>query len=48
MVIPRPQLYSGMSLIKYGVLCNLDHCVPVSFARDNLKRTVAKVQTLDY
>ncbi|PRP83180.1 hypothetical protein PROFUN_09344 [Planoprotostelium fungivorum] len=31
------QFYSGMSLINYGVLWNLDHCVPVSFAIDNLK-----------
>ncbi|PRP73800.1 hypothetical protein PROFUN_16355, partial [Planoprotostelium fungivorum] len=31
------QFYSGMSLMNYGVLWNLDHCVPVSFAKDNLK-----------
>ncbi|PRP75695.1 hypothetical protein PROFUN_15403 [Planoprotostelium fungivorum] len=31
------QFHSGMSLMNYGVLWNLDHCVPVSFARDNLK-----------
>ncbi|PRP78488.1 hypothetical protein PROFUN_13563 [Planoprotostelium fungivorum] len=31
------QFHSGMSQMNYGVLWNLDHCVPVSFARDNLK-----------
>ncbi|PRP76353.1 hypothetical protein PROFUN_15269 [Planoprotostelium fungivorum] len=27
----------GMSLMNYGVLWNLDHTIPVSFAKDNLK-----------
>ncbi|PRP74182.1 hypothetical protein PROFUN_16005 [Planoprotostelium fungivorum] len=31
------QFYSGMSLMNYGVLWNLDHTIPASFARDNLK-----------
>lgn len=31
------QFHSGMSLMNYGVLWNLDHCVPVSFAKDNSK-----------
>ena len=31
------QFYSKMSLINYGVVWNLDHIIPVSFARENLK-----------
>ncbi|PRP73215.1 hypothetical protein PROFUN_16836 [Planoprotostelium fungivorum] len=29
--------HSRMSLMNYGVLWNLDHIIPVSFAKDNLK-----------
>ncbi|PRP73113.1 hypothetical protein PROFUN_16954, partial [Planoprotostelium fungivorum] len=31
------QFHSGMSLMNYGVLWNLDHTIPVFFAKDKLK-----------
>ncbi|PRP73367.1 hypothetical protein PROFUN_16756 [Planoprotostelium fungivorum] len=40
------QFYSGMSLMNYGVLWNLDHCVPVSFAKDNLKGHYSNIQPM--